>query len=198
MVDVPYLRSFDKAGAGQWIMQGMTGASGDVATQIFDGLHELTSGNPGRAAKLMLPRVFSDPWKAIDLGNEGVVDKRGRTITPPSQVTLGQQAFQAAGFTPYKPSLDRQRRHAEEEYQDEYQYARKKAMDRYVLSGGKDMTGVRSYMNNKDLREASPIKYHQLREALKEERKREARPEFYGARPTKREERPFREATRFY
>jgi len=198
MVDVPYLRSFDKAGAGQWIMQGMTGASGDVATQIFDGLHELTSGNPGRAAKLMLPRVFSDPIKAYQLGQEGVVDKRGRTITPPNQVTAGQQVTQALGFTPYKPSLDRQRRHAEEEYQGEYQYARKKAMDRYVLSGGKDMTGVRSYMNNKDLREASPIKFQQLREALKEERQRERRPEFYGAMPSKKQERSFREATRFY
>jgi hypothetical protein len=60
------------------------------------------------------------------------------------------------------------------------------------------MSGVRRYMSNDADRQMSPIKFQQLREALKEERQRERRPEFYGARPTKREERPFREATRFY
>lgn len=198
MVDVPEVRTFDKAGAGQFIMQGMTGASGDVAGQLFEGFHELTSGNFGRAAKLLMPRVLSDPIKAYQLGQEGVTDKRGRTITPPSQVTFGQQALQATGFNPYEPALARERRHAEEEYKGEFEYARKKAMDRYVLSGGQDMTAVRRYMNNEEFRRVSPIKFSQLREAMKEERKREARPEFYGARPTKREERPFREATRFY
>jgi len=57
---------------------------------------------------------------------------------------------------------------------------------------------ITPFFGNEEFRRVSPIKFSQLREAMKEERKREARPEFYGARPTKREERPFREATRFY
>jgi hypothetical protein len=198
MVDVPEVRSFDKAGAGQFIMQGMTGASGDVAGQLFEGLHDLANGDYMKAGKKLLPRVLGDPLKAYDLGQEGVVDKRGRTITPASQVTLGQQLTQAAGFNPYQPSLARERRHEEESVKDEYQYRRRQAIDRYVLSGGKDMSSVRRYMSDEKNRQISPIKFSQLREAMKEERQRERRPEFYGARPTKREERPFREATRFY
>jgi hypothetical protein len=196
MVGVPEVRSFDKAGAGQFLVQSLTGASGDVATQIFEGLHELTSGNFSRAVKELTPRVFSDPKKAFDLATEGVTDKRGRSIAPP--ISVGQAALQATGFNPYDASIARQKRHAEESYKEEYQLSRRRAIDRYVLSGGQDMTGVRRYMNNDEYRRVSPIKFAQLREALKEERQRERRPEFYGARPTKREERPFREATRFY
>ena len=197
MVNVPELRSFDKAGMGQFILQAMSGASGSVAQQVFQGMHDFTSGNFAKAGKELLPRVIGDPIKAYGYATQGVTDTRGRTIAPPSQIGAGSIATTALGFNPTDITLDRQRRYAEESLKNEVQYARQQAVDRYVTSGGRDMSGVRSFNANRDYSQIEPLTYKQLQDELNKNRQRGMRPQLYGMIPPKRTEQRFIRETRF-
>ena len=185
MTNVPELRSFDKGGVGQWILQAMTGAAPDVATQLFDAVRNLTS-ELGQGVR-RVSRVFGDPFKAYKLATEGVTNARGQTIMPASQIPMGQVIAKGFGFNPESTTTFRAQRTAAEDFKHEVNYARQKAMDRYVNSGGRDMSGVRAFLANTEYRQFMPITMQQLREDMARERKRETRPELHGMLPSKKQ-----------
>lgn len=134
LLEVPELKSFTSAGFLDVAAQAMTGASGQDAIAMADGLTKLIHGDM-RGLLALVPRVVRDPMKAANLANHGVIDSRGRTILPVDQLTAGDEALQAAGFQPARVSEFREGRYAVMQARDEAKDERSQVIQAWVQAG---------------------------------------------------------------
>lgn len=119
LLEPPELNSFDKVGFAEAAASAMTGAAGEDATVMAGGLSKILHGDITGGLKDMVPRVIRDPMKAVALADKGVTDSRGKTLLPPSKISAGDIAAQAAGFQPARVSEFREGRNAVMEARDE-------------------------------------------------------------------------------
>lgn len=119
LLEPPELNSFDKNGVLQAIASAMTGASGEDAISMAQGIGKLFNGDIEGGLKAALPRVVRDPLKAMALAEQGVTDSKGRTVLSPDKIGLGGIAAQAVGFQPSTVTEFREGRAAVQEAKQE-------------------------------------------------------------------------------
>jgi Large polyvalent protein associated domain 39 len=119
LLEAPEMKSFDKKGVGDVLMQAMTGAAGEDAATMVGGVHKMLNGDLAGGLKDLVPRVLRDPMKAMSLNDKGVTDSTGKTIMKPEQLSGADIAAQAAGFQPSRVTEFREGRAAVQEAKTE-------------------------------------------------------------------------------
>jgi hypothetical protein len=131
LMEMPELSNFGKKGITEALMHLVTGATGENLANIMEGAGKLAQGDFG-GLKNALPRVIRDPYKAIQLASKGVTDSKGQTILPPSKLSYGDYALQAAGFQPARVSEFREGRNAVLEARQEQSAERSQLETRWM------------------------------------------------------------------
>jgi len=187
LLEPPELKSFDTKGFGEALAAAMTGAAGQDATTIAGATTKILSGDIMGGLKDTVPRVIRDPIKAYNLAERGVTDSKGKTILPPSKLSAGDIAYQAAGFQPSKVSEFREGRNAILEAREEQTHARSQVMTAFTTAAPSDrhsvIEQVRSY-NREHPNE--PITYSQLLQAQKRQAEQTKQPGTFGLRVPKK------------
>jgi hypothetical protein len=189
LLEIPELKSFDAKGWGEMVAAAMTGASGQDAVQMADGMHKLMPWNFDLmgALKGLAPRPVRDVGKAINLANKGVTDSKGKTILPPEKLSSADIAYQALGFQPSRVSEFREGRNAILEAREEQVSARSKVMTAFTTAAPSDrhsvIEQVREY-NREHPQE--PITYSQLLQGVKRQQEQARQPATFGVRVPKK------------
>ena len=143
LLEPPEMKSFDKKGVADAVMQAMTGASGEDAATMIGGMHKMLSGDVMGGIKDLVPRVFRDPMKASDLASKGVTDSNGKTIMSPDKISGADVARQAAGFQPSSVSEFREGRFAAQEAQTENKTRRTQLIQGWLKADPEDKDDAR-------------------------------------------------------
>lgn len=174
MLNMPDLKEFTAKGMAETIAAAMTGAAGQDATKMAEGMHKILKGDVVAGIKDLAPRIIRDPMKAgivpgmSGLADKGVTDSKGRTIMPASKLSNLDIAYQAIGFQPSRVSEFREQRNADIEFRDEVQSARSHAFNKFLTSTPAErrdaLVEVQAYNRRHP---ESPITYAQLTAGIK-------------------------------
>jgi len=187
MLNMPDLKSFDAKGMAEVIAAAMTGAAGQDATKIAEGMHKIFNGDIMSGLKDLTPRIARDPLKAgivpgvEGLADKGVMDAKGRTILPADKLTTKDIAYQALGFQPSRVTEFREGRQAIIEARDEMQSDRSEVLNKFLTAtpaGRRDAIAAIQKYNRAN--PTSPITYSQMVAGLKRDQEKVKRPESFG------------------
>ena len=174
LLEMPELKSFDKAGVFEMMATALFGASGEDAATMAGGLMKGMGGDVHGMLMATVPRLLRDPMKAYGLATEGAKTQAGKTVLTPDKLSTSDIAYQAAGFTPTRVDEARTARYAIEQRQEELKNARSKLTQAFVAA---DADGRSSAMTNIRAFNADPanrgmtITTGELMQALQAKRK---------------------------
>ena len=81
------------------------GAPVGMMTSVFDGIHEITTGNVAKGAEKIVPvKLAQNMIRTYRYDTEGMTNRRGEVILPDEKFSAWDLALRAAGFSPMKES----------------------------------------------------------------------------------------------
>jgi hypothetical protein len=199
LLGVPELREYTKAGALNFMIQMMTGASGDQAAGLLDSAEKVINGDVRQETiAKFAPRVIRDPWEAYIWGTEGLKTGKGQLIAPASSFSYGDLALKAAGFIPSASSTPREMRAAIDLSQHTEKEVKTALTNRLIQTPpadrGKVMMEIVRY--NASAPPNERITSQMIRSRITEQAKANAQP-FGGMNVPKTDIRAMRDLTRF-
>lgn len=171
LLEVPELKSFDKAGVMDMMAQAMTGAAGEDAATMAGGLSKMLHGDILGGLQAAVPRIVRDPLKAMGLADKGVTDSTGKTILPANKLSGGDVAAQTLGFQPARVSEFREGRFAVLQARDEAKSEKSKLSTAWLAADHTDRAGIMSDIRQFNM--ANPherITVEQLMKSAQEQR----------------------------
>jgi hypothetical protein len=130
-LNIPELKSFDKAGFKGMLADALLGAPGSAGSETLAGMTKLIHGDMSGIADV-LPRELRDLWKAKELAEQGVTSKQGAPGLPAGKLTARDIIYQAAGFRPSQVSEFQEGKGAVLEARDEARRSRADITQRWL------------------------------------------------------------------
>lgn len=147
LLEIPEMRSFDKAGAAEVLIGAALGASGENLTNIVDGLRKFRDGDVMGGMISAMPRLARDITKAYKLDTTGVTDQRGKVELPAEKISNADVAYQALGFQPSRVSEFREGRAAVQEAQQEAKSEHDRLVQRWLAADAEERQNIRQEIN---------------------------------------------------
>jgi hypothetical protein len=170
------------------LLMGLAGPSSSMMGNWVDAA-AVAGADPAKALQMVMPKVLSDPLKALDRSDRGIISRSGQEIVPASELSAAQNTFKSFGFEATQVSDMYETRGAINAAKTRKADVRSALLRRYseAKEAGKptgDIMDDVAEFNRRNPRDR--IQMSTLRQTI--ERRRDARKQLsYGARVTKRD-----------
>jgi hypothetical protein len=183
LLELPEIDSFDSKGFISAVGTMLTGASGEDALNMVNGIKQMWNGDYLKGSEALLPRIIADPMKAYGLAENGVPGTKGGQGLPASRISTGDVLARAVGFQPSDVTEYREGREAVQQAMQETKSTRNSLISGWVQAVGDDRGAVMAQI--RQFNEQNPgeaIQMPQLVRALQAARTARVQPGSFGLR----------------